>query len=333
MSRLAFSLALVCLLAGLQSCVTKRQYDYVKSERDVFEADSKKLDTLQKQYDLLYEVNQQLEALYKESSRDVEEMKSTNKSLYNSYIGLRNDTQELIDNNKDVLKSSSYQKIRLEERLSSNEYELDRRIREMEDISSRVSEADQILSGYNEEVSQIRGELYNKEARIQELERLLNLQENQMSVLYDRLVSSLRNFGSDELTIEERDGKIYVSLSQQLLFETNKSTVDRKGRSALQQLSQVLNLSENRDIEIVVEGHTDTQGTANYNWDLSVERATSVVKVLTSYGVTPRRITAAGRGYYDPVDDNNSSIGRSRNRRTEIILAPDLDGIYRIINR
>jgi chemotaxis protein MotB len=120
-----------------------------------------------------------------------------------------------------------------------------------------------------------------------------------------------------------------VSLSQNLLFKTNSDKIDNNGQLAIRTLAQVL--TQNPDIEITVEGHTDSDGTADYNWDLSTARATSVVKLLASSGVDPKRITAAGRSMFQPVVENNSPENKSRNRRVDIILSPRLDQLFQII--
>jgi chemotaxis protein MotB len=118
-------------------------------------------------------------------------------------------------------------------------------------------------------------------------------------------------------------------MSQNLLFSSGSEDIDWRGKQALMQVAEAL--KTNTDFEVVVEGHTDSDGTAARNWDLSVLRATSIVKELTKYGVEPARIVAAGRGFYAPVAPNNTQQGKALNRRSEIILTPKLDDLYRII--
>ena len=136
-------------------------------------------------------------------------------------------------------------------------------------------------------------------------------------------------FLASDLTVEEKDGKIYVSMSQNLLFASGSNKLDQKGKDALAKLATVL--SANPNIEILVEEHTATDGTPEFNWDLSVTRATAVVKELTSHGLEPKRVTAAGRAFYVPVDSNDTDQGKTRNRRTEIILAPKYDQLYKLL--
>ena len=140
------------------------------------------------------------------------------------------------------------------------------------------------------------------------------------------LDNALRGIDATDLTREERNGKIYVSLSQKLLFKAGSDQVDPKGVQALEKLAKALGANPN--IEIVVEGHTDNAGAVDYNWELSTRRATSVVKILAINGVAPDRLTAAGRGMHHPVVPNTTDANRAKNRRTEIILSPNLDKLY-----
>jgi chemotaxis protein MotB len=144
----------------------------------------------------------------------------------------------------------------------------------------------------------------------------------------------LRSFSSEELSIEEKDGKVYVAMSDKLLFQSGSAQVDKRGKEALALLGGVL--SRQNDIDVVIEGHTDTKpiNTVQFkdNWDLSVIRATSVVRILTKeYGVSPLQIQPSGRGEYMPVATNETTEGRSRNRRTEIIISPKLEQLFDLL--
>ena len=134
--------------------------------------------------------------------------------------------------------------------------------------------------------------------------------------------------------VKEKDGKVYVAMSDKLLFDSGSARVDKRGKEALGKLAEVLN--KQSDIDVYIEGHTDSKpiNTAQFkdNWDLSVIRATSVVRILTKdYSVNPLQIQPSGRGEYMPVADNESAEGRSKNRRTEIIMAPKLDKLYQML--
>lgn len=176
--------------------------------------------------------------------------------------------------------------------------------------------------------------LAEKEKTVQELQDLLNQQRRAVEELRSKISDALAAFDDDELKVEVRDGKVYVSLSEKLLFRSGSTNVDAKGQTALKKLAEVL--ARNTDIQIQIEGHTDSVPVGkglSYkdNWDLSVLRATSIVRILTSNGLTPERILPSGRGEFYPVETNETADGRSKNRRTEIILSPKLDELLDIL--
>ncbi|MEX0967390.1 MAG: OmpA family protein [Bacteroidia bacterium] len=177
--------------------------------------------------------------------------------------------------------------------------------------------------------------LADREARMKELQEMISQQRRAASELLNRVQNALTGFNSEELSVENRNGRVYVSLSEKLLFQSGRTNVDPKGKEALEKLGDVL--KKNPDIDILVEGHTDTVPikTPKFedNWDLSVQRATSITRILEGSGVDPKRITAAGHGQYYPVAPNTTAEGRAKNRRTEIILQPKLDQLYELIQR
>jgi len=144
----------------------------------------------------------------------------------------------------------------------------------------------------------------------------------------------LLNYKTDELYVYIKDGKVYVSLEEKLLFKSGSDVVDPKGKEALKSLAAILNGTN--DITVMIEGHTDNvpirTNLFKDNWDLSTARAISIVRILTNdYNFDPHRITASGRGQFSPVKTNDTDEGRAGNRRTEVILSPNLDEIYRLL--
>ncbi|MCW3083505.1 MAG: OmpA/MotB domain protein [Bacteroidetes bacterium] len=185
------------------------------------------------------------------------------------------------------------------------------------------------------ELSQQDKLLRDKEARLRDLERIINHQDSVMQALTNTVKNALLGFNADELTVYMKDGKVYVSMSDKLLFKSGVADVEDKGKDALKKLAEVLN--KNSDVSIAIEGHTDNVPikTASYkdNWDLSAARATNVVRLLTDqYGMDPRRLTAAGRGEFSPVADNGTTEGKAKNRRTEIVLSPKLDELMKVLS-
>lgn len=173
--------------------------------------------------------------------------------------------------------------------------------------------------------------LQEKEKKIQELNQVMNSQREAMRKLKQEVCSALKCFTPDELSIEVRGGKLYVSMSDKLLFASGSDRVNERGMQAIQMLAAVLS---NSDLEIMVEGHTDNVpiSTEKYsdNWDLSVHRSTSVTRLLIENGISPGRIIAAGRGEFHPLVANDSPEGKQANRRTEIVLSPRLDKLWEL---
>jgi chemotaxis protein MotB len=178
-------------------------------------------------------------------------------------------------------------------------------------------------------------ELEEKELRLAELQNILDQKDAEVKALRDKVMDALKGFQDMGLTIYEKNGKVYVSLDEKLLFASGSWNIDISGKEALTELGKVLAMD--KDINVVIEGHTDNvpyNGSSNVkdNWDLSVMRATSVVKeLLKNKDINPQRITASGRSEYLPIDDGDSKEARARNRRTEIILTPKLDELFKII--
>ena len=176
--------------------------------------------------------------------------------------------------------------------------------------------------------------LAEREATINKLQAEVDAQNARLQSLLNSVKDALLGFSSDELTVTEKNGKIYVAMSDKLLFESGSAQVNKQGKEALGKLAEVL--KKQHDIDVFIEGHTDNKPikTVQFkdNWDLSVVRSTSVVRILTKdYGVNPLQILPCGRGEFMPVDNNESVEGRAHNRRTEIIMAPKLDKLMDIL--
>lgn len=170
--------------------------------------------------------------------------------------------------------------------------------------------------------------------RLKNLQSMIQAQKNVLSNLQNSIAAALMNYKTDELTVYIKDGNVYVSLEEKLLFKSGSDVVDPKGKEALKSLAKVL--SSTQDITVMIEGHTDNVAikTKQFqdNWDLSTARATSIVRLLTKdYGFDPTRITASGRSEFHPVKTNETTEGRAGNRRTEVILSPDLKELYKLL--
>jgi chemotaxis protein MotB len=184
-------------------------------------------------------------------------------------------------------------------------------------------------------LDQMQKELDERLKRIKELEDILKKKDDAINDLKKKVQTALTGFEGNGLTITQKNGKVYVSMDENLLFSTGSTTVQPKGVDALKKLAKVL--EQNADINVMVEGHTDDvpmkgSGEIKDNWDLSVMRATSVTKILLGgASIDPKRITAAGRGEFFPLDPGKTAEARKKNRRTEIILSPKLDELLKVL--
>ena len=175
--------------------------------------------------------------------------------------------------------------------------------------------------------------LNQNQQKLQQLQTLLNQQKAQSEDLKNKMSEALKGFNSNELSVIQKNGKVYVSLSENLLFPSGSAVVNKKGVDALSKLAAVLNL--NNDVAINIEGHTDSipiKGKYKDNWDLSTARSNAIVRILVdNYKVDPVRVMASGHSRFDPVDTNSTPEGRAKNRRTEIILTPKLEEMYKLL--
>ncbi len=178
--------------------------------------------------------------------------------------------------------------------------------------------------------------IQEKDKKLRELQAILNSQDSILNALNNTIKNALLGFNSDEFSTEMKNGKVYVSLSDKLLFKSGSVTVEDKGKEAIKKLAEILN--KNPDIDIAVEGHTDNVPikTSLYkdNWDLSVARATNIVRMLSEdYLVSSKRLTSSGKGEFVPVGNNETPEGRAKNRRTEIVLSPKLEELFKMLNK
>ena len=223
-------------------------------------------------------------------------------------------------------------------RLKADTVRLNDRIRELQ---SKVEGLDKnyanLRANSSSEIKKLLDNLQKREARLKEVEDILRKRDEATNALKDKLQKALLGFQQSGLSVEIRNGKVYVSLTDKLLFSSGSIIIDEKGKQALSGLATVLKTQP--DINISVEGHTDNQRVVNLgqikdNWDLSVLRATSVVRYLTDVEkIENTRITATGKGEYQPIEDVNTPEARSRNRRIEIVLSPKLDELYELVKQ
>jgi len=303
------------LILTFSSCiVSKKKYDDLFTQKQKTEADLlDRTEKLDKATQNIKDLTEQRDKLKEDTSALGIDLRSASQRL----AGLEKEHEELNTYYKNLLTSSGQLNRDMtlqKEQLLSIQENLERTRRLNDSLSVSLSE---------------------REKKLTELEQVLANKDKAVRDLRNKIAGALLNFKDGDITVNIKNGKVYVSLAEKLLFGSGSITVDAKGITALQQLAKAL--KDQGEINILVEGHTDNvpiSRKSQYmqdNWDLSVMRATSITKILTGAGVEERHITASGRGEFSPLASNDTAEDRQKNRRTEIIITPDLDELFKIL--
>ncbi len=334
MRRIALYLT-VCsvVVSAISSCVPGGRYNKLHdksvqymNERDEYKTDNLDLSMKNREMEAkLGSIGEELALMENEKAglqKEVDEARAEYNDLNNRYAELQKAQEDLIRGN-----------VAETRRLLKELQEAQENLQNKEDLMKQLEMNMEAKRAALDEMSY---ELEKRNQRLMELEQLLDDQSRIVKDLKEKVSEALYGFEGEGLTVSQRNGKVYVSLEEKLLFRTGSYNIDANGREALKKLAAVL--KNNPDIQITIEGHTDdvpyisSGGPIQDNWDLSVKRATTVVRVLLDgTGINPKRLTATGRGEFLPVDEAKTAEARRKNRRTEIILTPDLSELYRII--
>lgn len=307
-------LLLVLILSMFTSCVAKKEFDALMTIKNGLENDKARLENdLSVANEKISRLEVQLDALKNEKN-----------SLQNDFNVIDKELKEL---------RAEHGRIKgLYDNLLTNSGQLNSDLARQQQRLLTIEDDLEIQKKKNEELAI---DLAKRESRVAELEKIIADKEAAVQALKNKVTNALLNFNEDDLKVEVRNGKVYVSLAEQLLFKSGSIEVDQKGVNALKQLAGAI--KSNPDINIMVEGHTDNvQFTRKVqymsdNWDLSVLRATSIVRILTEGGVAATSITASGKGESSPLVANDSPENKAKNRRTEIILTPKLDELFKLL--
>ncbi|MEL0455016.1 OmpA family protein [Flavobacteriaceae bacterium SZ-1-7] len=313
------SLFAVLALVVITSCVSPKVYKDLEAKYADLKSENRKL-------------SKENQALLNAKTAAENELKQL-KSAYDEAIAQRdklegeyNATKASLDNLK-----SSYDA--LEQNSSKAIAENSQKNRE---LLAQLEAKEQALAAENARLEKLKRELEDRSNRVAELEKVIADKDAAMTALKDAISRALTDFEGKGLTVEQRDGKVYVSMENKLLFNSGSWAVGTEGRRAVQQLGSVL--GDNPDIAVLIEGHTDNvpysgNGPLTTNWDLSTKRATAIVNILReNNNINPENLTAAGRGEYAPVASNHTPEDRAKNRRIEVILTPKLDELSRLLN-
>lgn len=305
------------------SCVPTKKYDDLLLQRNQLEAERNRLAKFEPQYKDCAEEKARLEQELAEASERLAFYEENLKGMETSTQELAARYEESLRNNREILSSCGREKDSLSQELSAARSSLDRCAREIRDWELRFEKQLMWSNKYQSDLTE-------KDSLINALQSRLEKQRAEMESLKSSIEQALERFNSDELSIRQEGGRIYISLSQKLLFAKGSDKIDSRGVEAIRDLAEVLRTKP--DLQITVEGHTDSDGDAALNWDLSTRRATTVVKTLSANGMDPAQITAAGKALYHPVAPNDTEANKSLNRRTEIIIEPDLERLFEVLN-
>jgi chemotaxis protein MotB len=298
------------------------------NERDAFKTDNIGLEMQNRELEAkLANLEKEISAVT-EDIATVEVERDKAKDDYNRILSKYNELQNA---QEDLIRGNVKETQKLLAELQAAQENLQRK----EDL---LRQLEQNLDTKKASLDELTFELERRNERLAELEKILDGQKQIVQDLKSKVSEALLGFENNGLTVTMKNGKVYVSLDEKLLFKSASWDIDANGRNALRKLAGVL--ERNPGIQVTIEGHTDNvpynpgSGQLKDNWDLSVKRATTVVRVLLEGSkIDPKRLTASGRSEYLPVDDRNSSDARQKNRRTEIVLTPDLTELYRLIDK
>jgi len=305
MNNIVLLIFMSCLLT---SCVvSKKKFDDMLAQKVKAEGElSDKTKELDK-------VNESLKKLKQDSIDLNQSIQSSNKKL----ADLNNEYEKLNANYRISLSKSGkldQDLTQQRDQLLAIQYNLEKTRKQNDSLSNSLTE---------------------REKKVKELEAVLAKKDKAVHDLKNKISNALLNFKENDLTVKVKNGKVYVSLAEQLLFGSGSTTVDKKGEGALQQLGKAI--KDQKDIHVMIEGHTDnvpvSKGSQHFedNWDLSVLRATSITRILIRAGMSPNQITSAGKAEFSPIAPNDNAQNKQKNRRTEIIITPNLDELFKIL--
>jgi chemotaxis protein MotB len=314
------------------SCVPTRQY---KTMENNAKKCAEERDFLKSQNQKLTVDNTELVAKAGGLQKDLDQLAADTMKRFDEFMKLRGEYNQVLrrynnlqQTQETMIKGSAKENSRLLRQLQTTQ----------EDLQGKEDELHKIeltLQNEKNNLDQIKYELEQRNAKLIDLQHILSQKDSAVQMLKNKVTNALLGYENQGLSVNIRNGKVYVSMEEKLLFKSGSYAVDPNGEAALKKLARIL--EQNPDINIMIEGHTDDvpyipNSNLQDNWDLSVKRATSIVRILlTNTIIDPKRLIAAGRGEFVPVDPRKTADARQKNRRTEIILTPRLDELLKIL--
>ena len=307
------------VLALTTSCVSKKVYTDLENKYADLKKENRELSD---QNTSLSEERNRLDLQGKDLQAQLDKMRAERDKLSADYAA----TKQGLDNLQ-----ASYNA--LERSSGETNQSFSQKNRE---LLAELEAKEKALAAEQERLNKLNADLQERSQRVNELESMMAAQEAGLKKLKETLSKALNSFEGKGLTVEMKNGKVYVSMENKLLFGSGSWTVGTEGKKAVSEVAKVL--AQNPDISVLIEGHTDNvpyggSGQIVDNWDLSTKRATAIVQIMKeNKGVDPKNLTAAGRGEFAPIAGNDTAEGKSKNRRIEIILTPKLDEISKMLN-
>ena len=317
-----FLLSVAIMLTG---CVTKQKYNELQLK---YKRNQEELTFMTAENQNCQDAKKNLTAQLNSLTAEMEKLRADTMRLYmkarsseREYEKAKKDYDELLQNFADVS--------------TNNQSTINDLLGNLDKYKDELSVKEKMLAMQQDSLMKARAEVAVKEQRISEMQNILMQKDAEVKALKEKVSNALKGFEGSGLNVHEKDGKVYVSMDDKLLFASGSWTINEQGLNAIKNLAKVL--ENETDISVLIEGHTDNvpyrgSGQVKDNWDLSVMRATAVVKALLENGnIAPTRLSASGRSEYLPLDENNTPEARAKNRRTEIILTPNLDQLFQLI--
>jgi len=273
----------------------------------------------------------------KSLEQDTTFLRRSYRDLNANYALLNTVKAKLLGDMRDLEARDSVHKQELSGQLSETKMQLDQKEADLQKKQEAIDKENTDLADLQLKLAGTQKDLDAREKKVHDLEKILNQKDSMVNAIKNSVANALLSYKDKGLSVTVRDGKVYLSVEEKLLFESGKYQVNAVGKQALLQVASALN--NQPGVDIMVEGHTDSVpyrgvGTIKDNWDLSVLRATDVGRILTKDGgVSPSRVVVAGRGENEPVASNATPEGRAKNRRTEIILTPKLSELYKVLGQ
>ncbi len=334
--KIKHAILLTLTLTAFTSCIPLKQYQELQeSERE----NNAELKRMEQGYQRMEVDNNELNAEVKRLKQMVEALQKDTMRLAKENWSLKSRNKEMMAQYNDLMQNSSALNDSPESaRLLQNLQQLHQQLQDREDALVRAERElavkKQGMETASANLRAVEAELEGRNKRLFELERALTEKDSLMNALRTTVANALTDFGSDELAVHIKNGKVYVSMEEKLLFSSGSYQVSNIGVGALKKIAAVL--EQKLDINVLVEGHTDDVPYKSTvlldNWDLSVKRATSVTRIiLQNSSINASRVTAAGRSEYVPLDASKTADARRKNRRTEIILSPNLDQVFDLL--